>query len=862
MMAVADSTSSYSHLVLLHFTTAGLNGESLGVDEQEIVMMSYMLLDIGSNQIQDSQCLYVRPNNTFYTDDQEESFIQEECRKVTGISEASFKHSKTLEVALNDLDRFIATKGLSPETFCLCTEGQLHLRQVLYPEVTRKNILLKPYMFKFFDVQAEFRKLYNGGNNAGTTNDAAAAGNDEKLTTANMLSYIGFDANTTAPDYGTRCLTDTATILQRLIADGLTLTTPEVINPRLKRGPCLDEFVDDNHVVKARGLPWQATDEDIYRFFRGLNVARGGVALCLSQQGRRNGEALVRFDTVEHRDLAIRRHRHHLGQRYIEVYRASGKEFVDIAGVGKNALAKVFLDRGDGTHVVVRMRGLPFDTSAQQIKDFFTDVEEPMEPVEIMDGENDGILFIKYGDGRATGDAFVMFASDKEAQMALLKNKDTIGTRYIELFRSTSAEVMQVVKRSSEIVKVPSHTTLLNHDLNHNLLTALSMPIMGPGGPQIPILIPTSTGAPGLARSLYPPTLPAMPTSPLYGAATKPPQLFPSSEKKDCIRMRGLPYEARVEHVLEFLGKDLASFILPHGVHMVFSSQGTPSGEAFIQMVNEMAAQKAAEDKNMKNVTVKNKKRYVEVIRCSIDDMNQVLTGLSSSPEPDQNQNYMPSQQMPPPQSYGSIPQPLNIPTALDPYAHMSQGLVSPLSPSAGKNGSVPNIYSPSLYSPATTAAPVFFPPAPAAMPPGHPAYYSPAAAFYGFPQPSAPAVTTAPSMYPPMSPNLVRSNPHQQYSPTPTTPQMIPSNGSVYFYYPSPPMSPATYYAATQQTSQAPTSQVSQPVSGQQLAALPGAAPNVVPVAMASSPDVNEKFLNSGLTNDMQVAYAMPKIN
>jgi len=59
---------------------------------------------------------------------------------------------------------------------------------------------------------------------------------------------------------------------------------------------------------------------------------RGGVALCLSQQGRRNGEALVRFDSKEHRDLALRKHKHHIGQRYIEVYRASGQDFLDVAG--------------------------------------------------------------------------------------------------------------------------------------------------------------------------------------------------------------------------------------------------------------------------------------------------------------------------------------------------------------------------------------------------------------------------------------------------------------------------------------------------------------------------------------------------
>lgn len=39
----------------------------------------------------------------------------------------------------------------------------------------------------------------------------------------------------------------------------------------------------------------------------------------LNPQGRRNGEALVIFESVEHRDLALLRHKHHMASRYIEV---------------------------------------------------------------------------------------------------------------------------------------------------------------------------------------------------------------------------------------------------------------------------------------------------------------------------------------------------------------------------------------------------------------------------------------------------------------------------------------------------------------------------------------------------------------
>lgn len=66
--------------------------------------------------------------------------------------------------------------------------------------------------------------------------------------------------------------------------------------------------------------------------------------------------------------------------------------------------------------------------------------------MEVLDGA-DGILFVNKADGRSTGDAFVLVAKEEEAEAALARHKDLIGTRYIELFRSTTAEVQQVSDR-------------------------------------------------------------------------------------------------------------------------------------------------------------------------------------------------------------------------------------------------------------------------------------------------------------------------------------------------------------------------------------------------------------------------------
>ena len=68
------------------------------------------------------------------------------------------------------------------------------------------------------------------------------------------------------------------------------------------------------------------------------------MALCLSSQGRRNGEALVLFENAAHRDMALSRHKHHIGNRYIEVYKATGEDFINVAG-GKFILPITYIIR-------------------------------------------------------------------------------------------------------------------------------------------------------------------------------------------------------------------------------------------------------------------------------------------------------------------------------------------------------------------------------------------------------------------------------------------------------------------------------------------------------------------------------------
>lgn len=73
-------------------------------------------------------------------------------------------------------------------------------------------------------------------------------------------------------------------------------------------------------------------------------------------------------------------------------------------------------------------------------------------------------------------------------------------------------------------------------------------------------------------------TLPPSPIVPVPVLAT-PPFLPAASSTRDCVRLRGLPYTAGIEDILEFMGEHTVD-IKPHGVHMVLNQQ-VGSGNLF-----------------------------------------------------------------------------------------------------------------------------------------------------------------------------------------------------------------------------------------------------------------------------------------
>ncbi|KAL6045937.1 N-acetyltransferase 10 [Balamuthia mandrillaris] len=78
-----------------------------------------------------------------------------------------------------------------------------------------------------------------------------------------------------------------------------------------------EDEVDDGTVVKVSGLPWEATPEDIKRFFSGLDVVEDELSVALNFDGRPTGDGYVRFRTPQQASEALSRSMQYMGRRYI-----------------------------------------------------------------------------------------------------------------------------------------------------------------------------------------------------------------------------------------------------------------------------------------------------------------------------------------------------------------------------------------------------------------------------------------------------------------------------------------------------------------------------------------------------------------
>lgn len=160
---------------------------------------------------------------------------------------------------------------------------------------------------------------------------------------------------------------------------------------------------------------------------------------------------------------------------------------------------------------VVRLRGLPFDCSETEIADF-------LHGLDVID-----VLFVHKG-GRFTGEAFCVLGYPLQVDFALQRNRQNIGRRYVEVFRSKKEEYYK----------------------------AIANEVFDSRGGSVP-----------RARSTD--------------------ERKDLAEHTGVLWLRGLPFSASKEDIIEFFN-DFE--LLQKSIHITATFEGRPTGEAYVEFAS------------------------------------------------------------------------------------------------------------------------------------------------------------------------------------------------------------------------------------------------------------------------------------
>ncbi|ESQ47788.1 hypothetical protein EUTSA_v10021270mg [Eutrema salsugineum] len=225
-------------------------------------------------------------------------------------------------------------------------------------------------------------------------------------------------------------------------------------------------------VVRLRGLPFDCAELDVVEFFPGLDVVD---VLFVHKNNKLTGEAFCVLGYPLQVDFALHKNRQNMGRRYVEVFRSTKQEYYKAIAneVAESRVHGTVSGDGGGSsggrsgggvsggggysprrnvqrarssydgkenaeHTgILRLRGLPFSAGKEDIVDFFKD----------FDLSEDSVHVTVNVEGRPTGEAFVEFENADESRAAMVKDRKTLGSRYIELFPSSIAELEEALSR-------------------------------------------------------------------------------------------------------------------------------------------------------------------------------------------------------------------------------------------------------------------------------------------------------------------------------------------------------------------------------------------------------------------------------
>ena len=94
-------------------------------------------------------------------------------------------------------------------------------------------------------------------------------------------------------------------------------------------------------------------------------------------------------------------------------------------------------DGGDGEDgFVIRVRGLPWSATTEEIASFFGECE--------IKGGQEGIHMTMTREGRPSGEAYIEMESDEDCEKAVKKDRQHMGKRYVEGERNNTKDFVVI----------------------------------------------------------------------------------------------------------------------------------------------------------------------------------------------------------------------------------------------------------------------------------------------------------------------------------------------------------------------------------------------------------------------------------
>ncbi|VDK37578.1 unnamed protein product [Taenia asiatica] len=392
-------------------------------------------------------------------------------------------------------------------------------------------------------------------------------------------------------------------VIRRHVMEGYPLATPRRINSSYSHANIVEGTnLASGTVVEIHQIPWTATPFSIAVFFRGLNIRPGGIAVKIAD-GRRSNTVYVAFESDLDAQLACDRTTPEDFEVLaslenspttpssrppnMQIAMASEVLFLQCAVCRIPEVAHFLQQLTDERQIVVRVRGLPYATKKPDIIKFFKEVD-----AEVLNGEN-GIFFATYADCRPTGDAFVLFVDDTDADRALTRHRNYLGQRYVELFKASPSEAVQVCQSAHQsgtcsanksvglggkLLKPPVSATTIKNTVSSLSLPAVHPPPLPPLSTSIPTVnLPAALALPEIPSSLLNPLFfpPSLLSSPLTAAfplttefidPTDPkcpfPRPLPPGGARFVLQIMDLPSTFSRQEMRLFLGVEIYTKVL------------------------------------------------------------------------------------------------------------------------------------------------------------------------------------------------------------------------------------------------------------------------------------------------------------